>query len=315
MKRIIVETAPMPPKPERKVVTQLTGKELVGYVTESGTICILQRLTKSKDHNDQERYGFCNLAYSSSGPCFVANSWLEAIKVAGAARELYAFEEYKELILWIREKSRFYGKLGEGMEPLKSMTMDYSGAKLEKVTSFVTKVDTLTEDLVKLGEANKAWLKAKEALDEAKRDFYESKRRRLEPINPDDIDSNGSGQVNHTHKNMTILFEKINELVKCHNNLNEHVKGQYLGAAYGGSPVKWHTSHYGVDLSNAVPPPLTIKMLRMKRDNLRDALQLAILKQGNEEARAKYTGPSAYLAGLREILKKLTDDITLITLD
>lgn len=95
------KTPPPPPVPPRiEIMTQLTGRELVAYVTNSGSICLLARLTK--DYKDPAQYAFFNMAYSeSTGPTFAGSSWLDAVKKAGAARELFAFDNYQELIEWI----------------------------------------------------------------------------------------------------------------------------------------------------------------------------------------------------------------------
>jgi hypothetical protein len=39
------------------------------------------------------------------------------------------------------------------------------------------------------------------------------KKMKVERIDKKDLDINGSGEVNYTHKNMTIIVDKINELI------------------------------------------------------------------------------------------------------
>lgn len=197
MKKIVVEKIP-PVAPTNRIVTPLSSNELVAYVTESGTICVLQKL--SKDYKDRERFGFCNLAYSSnSGPTFVGYTWFEAIAKAGASRELIAFDTYKELLTWITQ----------GFKAFTPSTSE-APVKLEAV-------------------------KNEHALRE---EFYKSAdgANLLNEIPRKDVDWNGAGQVNHTHRSMTAIYRKVNELVECVNMSYYRNKARIFAMAYKGYP-------------------------------------------------------------------------------
>lgn len=173
MKKVIVETIPPPPPQEKhRIVTHLTGKELIAYITDSGTICLLFRISK----DNPKQFGFCNLAYSDqSSPTFTGQSWHEAVKKAGSQRDLLAFDSYAELMAWIKH-----------------------GTQKESTSEAEAQVhaDIKQTVIVRRPLLNVASLTSL-----------------IDEIPPEDVDWNGSGQVNHTHKSMTALYEKINALV------------------------------------------------------------------------------------------------------
>lgn len=197
MQKIIVEkyAPPKPPEEKVKIITPLNGKELVAYVTEANTICLLQRI--SKNFVDVNRFGFFNMAYSdSSSPTFAGSTWYDAVKKAGAARTLYAFETYDELLDWIadhreqRKADKTFGKIGTKISKTAEASMWITGEELKL----------------------------------------------LDEIPLEEMDLTGSNEINHTHKNMTTIFKKVNELVKCLNIGYYRNKTRIFAMAYGATP-------------------------------------------------------------------------------
>ncbi len=185
MKKIIVEKTPPAPATSR-IVTQLTGKELVAYVTETGYICLLHQ--SSRDFKDRERYGFFNLAYSaSSSPTFAAGTWFEAIKLAGVTRELFAFDNYQELIQFVAKTPVPYVSTATKEEATRSSLQD-TRAKFHDTRAEYYK-DIMPERMAHIAT----------------------------PLKLEDMDLNGAGQINHTHRNITSIFKKVNELADAIN--------------------------------------------------------------------------------------------------
>lgn len=212
MKKIIVEkyTPPPPPTEKVKIITHLTGKELVAYVTEAGTVCTLHRI--SKDYKEADRFGFFNLGYSDqSSPTFTGSNWFDAVKKAGASRELFAFDSYKDLIAWVTRVTW----------PAATKPIATEGLTSPEVWPTPERTEVPTERVIRQAE---------------NAHFQATLKGLLSEIPREEIDWNGSDQVNHTHKNMTIIFNKVNELVKCLNHAYHRNKARIFAMAYGGTP-------------------------------------------------------------------------------
>ncbi len=274
MKKVIVEKTPPTPASSR-MVTYLRGDELIAYVTEKGTICLLFRL--SKDYKDKERFGFCNLGYSSSSsPVYADYTWFDAVKKAATFREVYAFDSYSQLMKWITN-----------IHADKTIKVDYEAAeKSVKETPYYSQMEA-----VKLaGQADRIDF-PEEVKQGTGKDYY--KPREVDPISREAIDENGAGQVNHTHKNMTILFNTLNEVITAHNNLNRYTKDVLYKTVYSGDPGR---------VPQLIPAETSLLPYRFSRKHMEMAIALAITKIEDLGEKSTMTGAQYDLKNALETL-------------
>lgn len=182
MKKIeVVKNTPPPPQEKITVVTPLTGKEFVGYYTESGHLCVLHRI--SKDKRSDAQFGFINLGYSDqSSPTFVGRYWFDSLKAAAAQRELFFWNDYTETAKLFSGRAQF------------DMVCQWASEK-RNASPFVY------------------------------------------PLDKSSLDLTGSGEVNHTHRNMTLIVEKLNEAIAAHNEGYKRNKERLFAFSYGGDPA------------------------------------------------------------------------------
>jgi len=96
MKRIISE----PEVTYTIRVEELTGREIIAYrCPNSDSVHILQRLNRKED-----KWGFVSLAYPSSGPTFIKDTFHECVKVVMKNRKPMMFDNQADLVYAIQGK-------------------------------------------------------------------------------------------------------------------------------------------------------------------------------------------------------------------
>lgn len=91
--------------------SKLTGKEFVAYatkkenaLTQQSTYCILSRL-EGGDKEKKGRFGFINLAYTSTSASFVSDTIEESVTRAAKSREVRVFDTMEEMLTAILNKA------------------------------------------------------------------------------------------------------------------------------------------------------------------------------------------------------------------
>src|SRR5688500_12769571 len=96
MKQIISK-----PEPTVILVDQLQGTEAVAYKCQNSeeNYAVLAKLSHpTKDNGYTQSYGFIPLGQSGDKARYIASTWFEAVRLAGANRKLFMFTSGKEMI-------------------------------------------------------------------------------------------------------------------------------------------------------------------------------------------------------------------------